>query len=179
MQTSETAIQFLINYSFFFISYIAIIYFHEAGHYFTAKILKLKTDGFRVGKLFYIFPIPTAVKVRFEDKYQENIKKYNVKYASVVANGVLAGLIPLWIYLYYLDYSVGTVIYGCLYLFMSSNDLTRLIQLLSGKDLIADYNLYEEVEVTVHIPETGEECLSVYLRERGGTARRPLPLGRG
>lgn len=138
------------------VTWFLTIYIHEGGHYITAKLFNLNIDGFRIQKVLKIIPLPTAVKVSFKEKDFENIKFLNIKYILVIIHGILAGSIPLIIYLSYQNSLVLSLVFGVIYLRMCKGDLSMMWRFLHGE------RPYDECITTVSIPESQEECESIY-----------------
>lgn len=139
----------------YYIFIICTIYIHEGGHWLTAKLFKFKVTGFRIFKFFYIIPVPTAVNHQFTGKEFENIKHFNIKYLLVVINGILAGTIPL-IYAYTKGLLPIFITVGLFYVLGCRSDIRQIIKIYKGEPV------WEEEEVTIHIPENEAECLSIH-----------------
>lgn len=158
MQFLQDVIIFTIPY---IIMWFSTVYIHEAGHYITAKVFGLTIKGFRIQKIFNIIPVPTAVNVNFEKRELENLILFNYKYVLVVIGGIIAGFIPVLIYTRYQESVIVNVFVCIVYLRMCSGDLTRLWDFAKGE------RLYEEGTIQVTIPESEEECASVYPECKG------------
>jgi hypothetical protein len=142
----------LLTYYFFI---ICTIYVHEGGHWLTAKIFGFHVTGFRVHKFFYIIPVPTAVNHQIPCGEFKNFKHFNIKYLSVLINGIIAGTIPI-IYAYIEGlYSVSIAI-GLLYIYGCKSDIKQIIKMYKGEPM------WEEETVTIHIPENEAECISIH-----------------
>lgn len=152
MELKTMAIEFI----YYSIVMIITIYIHEAGHYLTAKVFKFNVAGFRIERLMYIIPVPTAVNIAPSDKIIENVKLFEIKYLLVTINGILAGAVPLGIYLYSQDLIGLTAILGLYYIFSCSSDISKLIKLFRGE------KPYEEYEMTINIPGNEEDCASMH-----------------
>jgi len=140
--------------AFYLLTWVAVVYAHEAGHYITAKLCKLQITGFHIKKIFHIIPAPTAVYVDFSKKDLGNTKLLNFKYLATVAGGILAGCIPIIIFIHFTQSIMDIVYFGLIYLWMCNSDIKRLIQFIKGE------RIYDPI--TVNIPESEEECRSVY-----------------
>lgn len=152
MNELESTILFITSY---FVMWFVSIYIHEAGHYLTAKLFKMDIKGFRIQKILNIIPIPTAVTVSYKDKDLENRKSLHVKYILTVINGILAGSVPVIVYMSYQNSLIFNLLVGGIYLYICSGDLTMLWGFLKGD------RPYEQ-NITVNIPESQGECESIY-----------------
>lgn len=146
----------IFNTVIYFLMWFLTIYIHEAGHYITAKMFNVETNGFRIQKIFNIIPIPTAVNVRFYDNELENVNLLDMKYLMVIIGGIISGAIPVIIYITYQNSSIVIALVGLIYIYMCSSDLMRIWEYINGG------RPYQEFTMRVDIPESQEECDYVY-----------------
>lgn len=116
------------------IVYILIFYFHEAGHYYAAKLVKCKIVRMNFTRIMLIIPVPNSVYI--ED---EEVEASKPKTFFHLISGVIVGLIPIVAL-----YAVGDIDDDCITLCLllsyllqgCSSDFMQVFRLLSGRKLL-------------------------------------------
>ncbi|MFA7205027.1 MAG: hypothetical protein WC102_01725 [Saccharofermentanales bacterium] len=114
--------------------YILVFYFHEAGHYYAAKLVKCKIVEMNFTTIGLLIPVPNSV---FID--DEEVEKSKPKTFFHLIGGVIVGLIPILALYAVSDVDEKTImlLFTASYLLQGcSSDFMQIIRLLSGKELL-------------------------------------------
>ncbi|MFA7205639.1 MAG: hypothetical protein WC102_04830 [Saccharofermentanales bacterium] len=114
--------------------YILVFYFHEAGHYYAAKLVKCKTVKMNFTTIGLFIPAPNSV---FID--DEEVEKSKPKTFFLLIGGVIVGLVPILALYAVSDVSEKTImlLFTAFYILQGcNNDFMQIFRLLSGRELL-------------------------------------------
>jgi hypothetical protein len=105
--------------------WLAVVYFHEGGHYLAAKILRFK--NVKLNFHMKLYPHQCVTTLPYEEYLEYSYR--NLRLQLITITGPLLGVIPLIFYTYgYVDNLRAVLLLSVGYLLMCSADLIKVLK---------------------------------------------------